>query len=666
MSGDVYGGIQDLHYEHGVGEKATFSIDGHAIWDNNDYDVKLELSEPNVGYIRGGFNEFRSWYDGNGGFFPPHGTSFPPTFPDMHIDRGEGWVEFGIRLPDWPEITVHFSHQFRDGQKDSTIWGDTGLTGILLNPTRKIVPAYRDIDETRDILSIDATKTFGNTDIGLGMRLEHDKNDDRLQLERNPAQANQRFFTQREGNTVDDFSGHISSETRFTDSFWFTAAYSYSTLNSDLTGTRIVGTDYNSLFGEAPQFTDAGFLNLAGTSQVYEHVFNANLFWVPLKDLNVIVGFRYTHEDTESDSTFLATTSSAVASIPKSADTSGDLNNVAETLELRYTHIENWLFYAEGEWEEEFGDVHEHEVSGALVGGVPVSSDQGAINKDTSLLGQKYTIGATWYAMTRLNLALQYYYKAADYDNDFHSELATPTNVPTPLGAERNQRLIGQDWTTNDVNIRITARPKIPTKLGTLSLVTRYDFVQSAIAGKWGISPAGPPPVVPPAPPAIPTGTFLNEEQTALITNHVISESATWNPLARLYLQATASYVLNQTETPASKINLIPNASPTVGNFRNDYWTVTSGAGYLLDDKTDLHAEYSYYRANDYVKNSLVALPYGMGATEHSLSASISRQLAKNVRLTLKYAYFNYTDETFGDHNNYEAHSIFSTLQFRF
>jgi len=100
-------------------------------------------------------------------------------------------------------------------------------------------------------------------------------------------------------------------------------------------------------------------------------------------------------------------------------------------------------------------------------------------------------------------------------------------------------------------------------------------------------------------------------------------------------------------------------------NFRNDYWTVSTGAGYLIDDKTDFHVDYSFYRANDYFNNSGVAVPYGMGATEHTVGA-ISRQLTKRIRLSLKYTYFNYVDETFGGHNNFEAHSIFSSLQFRF
>ena len=149
-----YGGIQDLHFEGSLGKDGLFSVDGHGIWDAHDYDIQVQLSKPKLGYIKAGFTEFRSWYDGNGGFFPHNDVFFPPPFPEMHIDRGDAWIELGLRVPNWPEITIRYEHEFRDGQKDSTIWGDTSLTGLPVNPTRKIVPSFRDIDETRDIFSV--------------------------------------------------------------------------------------------------------------------------------------------------------------------------------------------------------------------------------------------------------------------------------------------------------------------------------------------------------------------------------------------------------------------------------------------------------------------------------------------------------------------------------
>jgi hypothetical protein len=651
-----YGGIQDLHYERDLPDGFQLAVDGHALWDFNDYDVKVDISKAKLGYLRFGYDEFRSWYDGNGGFFPPHGgTWFPPEFPEMHIDRGEAWIELGLRVPDWPEITLRYSHEFRDGMKDSTTWGDTDLTGLAINPNRKIIPSFRDIDETRDIVALDITKTFGNTDVLIGMRYEHSDNDDSLNMERGAGElppvvappGSERFVTQRENDRSDLFSGHTITETRFSDSLWFTAGYAYTTLESDLAGTRIIGSHFDAGFQE-PILTlqpfDEGFLNLAGTTQMAQNLFTANVFWLPLKNLSVITAFRYTQEHSESDSTFLFTDTEAntppftrsnpmggfhqTTPVPTSGNWNDNYNTFNERLELRYVGIPNWLLYAEGEWEEEEGDVYQREQGGI---------DETRLNKETQLLDQKYSLGANWYPMDRLDVSAQYYHQFVDQDGQIHTA--------------DHQRLVEQDWNTDDVNVRITCRPKIPTWLGTLALISRYDFVRTEIDTQWQV---------------FGNGEILPEQQSGIITKHVITESITWYPLARLYLQTNVSYVLDQTETPASQIDLIPNTSATVVNFRNDYWTVTAGAGFLLDDKTNLEADYSFYRATDYFKNSRVAVPYGMGATEHTLSAGVGRQINKQIRLTLKYTYFNYTDETYGGHNDYEAHSIFSGLQYRF
>jgi hypothetical protein len=575
----------------------------------------------------------------------------------MHIDRGDAWVELGLRVPDWPEITIRYEHEFRFGQKDSTIWGDTNLTGLPppANTTRKIVPSFRDIDEKRDIFSFEASKTFGNTDVLLGMRYEHNDNDYSLNMERGagqlppvvPPPGQQRKVTQTQNDDVELFSGHGITETRITDSLWFTAGYSYTTLQNDLSGSRIFGTHWDEAFGEpVPTLgnRDHAFIDLAGTSQIKENLVNANLFWMPLESLAILTGFRYTHENLDTDSAFLAEepvpNTPPFSSMnppggfhygppePANGARTADYDRFAQRLELRFTGIKDWLFYAEGEWEEEYGHVDEFQT---------IDEAEEPLDKDTNALGQKYTIGFNWYPMMRLNLSGQYYHRIASYDED--------------IITAQFPRLINQDWNIDDFNFRITFRPKIPACLGTLAMVTRYDFVHTTIDGQWEV---------------FSDGELLNEEQTGVIKKHVISESLNWNPLARFYLQANFSYVLNQTDTPANDINLDPQTSPTVVNFRNDYWTVTSGIGYIIDDRTDFYADYSFYCANDHFKNALVAVPYGLGATEHTASATITRQLTKNMRLLLRYGYFNYRDVTSGGHNNYRAHSLYSGLQVRF
>jgi hypothetical protein len=650
-----YGGIQGLHYEQTFGKDTTLTVDGHAIWDTNDYDIQVELSKKKLGYIKAGFTEFRSWYDGNGGFFPHDGgTFFPPAYPEMHIDRGDAWIELGLRAPNWPEITIRYDYEFRFGQKDSTTWGDTNLTGLQppFNSTRKIIPSFRNIDEKRDIFSFEASKTIGNTDVLLGMRYEHNTNDYSLNMERGAGQlppvvsppGQQRKVTQQQNDDVDLFSGHGITVTRITDNLWFTAGYSYTTITNDLSGSRIFGTHWDEAFGEpVPTLgsRDHAFIDLAGTAQIKENLVNANLFWMPFDNLAILSGFRYTHQNNDSESTFIAeepvpNTSPFTPTnpqggfhygvgLPADGARNSDYNLFAQRLELRYTGIKDWLFYAEGEWEEDYGSVNEFQ---SIDEEVP-------LDKNTNALGQRYTIGATWNPTMRLSLAGRYFHRIASYNEDIIS-----ADFP---------RLVDQDWNIDDFNIRMTFRPKLPACMGSLALVTRYDFVHTSIDSQW----------------------FFEEEtfaelQSGEIKKHVISESLNWNPVPRFFLQASFSYVLNQTDTPANNIELIPNAGPTVVNFRNDYWTVTSGIGYIIDDKTDFYADYYFYCANDYYKNAAVAVPYGMGGTEHAVSATITRQLTRNTRLLLKYGYFNYRDVTSGGHNNYQAHSLFSTLQIRF
>src|SRR3954454_4131994 len=429
LPGDqVYGGIQDLHFEGPWVKDALFSIDGHALWDINDYDLTLQLAKPNLGYIKAGFTEFRGWCEASAGFFPHTFFFSPPPYPEMHVDRGDVWIELGLRAPNWPEITIRYDHEFRFGEKDSTVWGDTNLTGLLppFNSTRKIVPSFRNIDEKRDIFSFEASKTIGNTDVLLGMRYEHNTNDYSLNTERGAGQlpvvvsppGQQRKVTQQQNDDVDLFSGHGITETRITDNLWFTAGYSYTTITNDLSGSRIFGTHWNEAFGEpVPTLAnrDHSFIDLAGTARIKEHLFNANLFWMPLETLAISSGLRYTHENNDSESTFLAEEPVSNTPpftplnpergfhygppIPAEGARNSDYNRFAQRLELPYIGIKDWLFYAEGEWEEEFGNVDEFQNI----------DEEIPLDKNTNALGQKYTVGATWNPTIRLNFAGQYF-----------------------------------------------------------------------------------------------------------------------------------------------------------------------------------------------------------------------------------------------------------------
>ncbi len=241
------------------------------------------------------------------------------------------------------------------------------------------------------------------------------------------------------------------------------------------------------------------------------------------------------------------------------------------------------------------------------------------------MFAQKYTVGINWYPLAGLNFATQYYHKSADYENNFKTDFLTP---PSP-GTERNQRLLNQEWDTDDFNIRMTWRPTMPKSMGTISFVTRYDYVRANIDGQWSISPLAPPGNGL-------NGTILDELRSGIITQHILTETITWNPCPRFYVQGDLSYVQDETDTPAD-ILLTGNTLPSIVDSKNDYWTAGLSMGFTLDEKTDLHVDYSYYHADNYEGNGIVGMPYGMGATQHTIGASISREIMRNVRVKLQY-----------------------------
>ena len=45
----VFGGIQDLHFEQSFGKDVQLLLDGHALFDSNDYGLRLQLSKAKLG-----------------------------------------------------------------------------------------------------------------------------------------------------------------------------------------------------------------------------------------------------------------------------------------------------------------------------------------------------------------------------------------------------------------------------------------------------------------------------------------------------------------------------------------------------------------------------------------------------------------------------------------
>ena len=643
----AFGGIEDFHWETSVQKKGTFTIDGRGIFDNHDYAIKLGLSQPDLGYVRAGYREFRTWYDGSGGFFPPNGQWFNLYNDEMSLDRKEAFIEAGLTLPNAPVVTFRYSHEIREGEKGSTIWGDTALTGGL--GTRAIVPSFYNIDEHRDLVQLDVKHTIGKTDFGLGGRLDFLSQDNSRNLRRRPGETGttvlgpgtsiDRFVTQRDGVDTDLYNVHAFTDTRLTDRVRFTVGGSFTSMDTDISGSRIYGPDYDSVYDPTfvrRQERDAGFINLSGGAQWKQYVGNINLMLTPCEHLDLVPSVRIEHVDQDGFARF---TSTDVLAAPTFTPTQENLDNsqerfftdVSEALELRYTGVTNWVFYTRGEWLEGQGDLTETQSETDL----PPPSTTIARDTDSTRFTQKYVLGINWYPNRHLNMGWQYYYK--DRHNEYDNEIDSTSNA-TNSGNRYPAFLVDQGFQTHDVNFRVAWRPTL-----FFSSVSRYDFQLSTIDT---------------------TGDHLDSVQSGNMVSHIVSQRFTLTPWNPVYLQLNGTYVFDQVDTPATSQ---PGAAAgLVTKSDNGYWNLNAMVGVALDDRTDLQAQYSYYQSNDFMDNSRVSTPYGDESREHGVTVTLNRMLTPRLRWTLKYGFFDYNDVASGGHNNYTAHMVYSSMQFRF
>ncbi len=639
----VFGGVLDFHYEHSLTNKWLLKLDGHGLFDYHDYRLRLDLTREDRGFFRVGYAESRTFYNGSGGFLPGANLWFPLPESRLFLDRGGVWVEGGLTLPGWPTLRIKYTHDFRDGQKDSTHWGRVNSP----YGARGIGASFYDLDEKRDTIEGEVTHKIGKTDFGAKLTYQWSERNNSLNFQDFHSTPNSRV-TQKEGVESDLFNVHGWSSTWFDNQTVLSLGYAYTRLDTDLTGSRIYGDQFDPMYDPAV-LRGPGFINLSGSSLLDQQVANVSFMFSLLKSLVVVPAVKIEYQDLDGASLFQPFNPGVVSGInlggiiipdPNATgivrtDTHRRQTTVAPRLEVRYTGATNWLFYARGEWEVDDGDLREQSSPiDANVISAPPDTDFRR-NTDYQGLLQKYILGANWYPTRKLTLAAQYYYQQRSRDYD-HLLDSTPND-----GFSFNRYpayLRANNTFTHDVNIRLTWRA-----LPNLTSVTRYDYQVSTVETR---------------------ADLLSTTESAELRTHIISHSLTWNPWERLYLHGSISYVLDELTTPVSDSSATPGL---VQKSQNDYWFATLGTGFALGKKTDLTAEYSYYRADNYNGgNYQVSVAYGAGTREHTVAVGLVQRVNRNLRATLRYAYFRSEEETSGGRNDFAAHVISAGLHCRF
>ena len=104
-SGGAFGGIEDFHDEQTLNKTTTATLDGRALFNEDDYKLRLGIEKEKLGYLRLSYTQFRTWSDADGGFYPPSGAYYPLSRDAVGLDRGNFTLEGGLTLDKKPKIT---------------------------------------------------------------------------------------------------------------------------------------------------------------------------------------------------------------------------------------------------------------------------------------------------------------------------------------------------------------------------------------------------------------------------------------------------------------------------------------------------------------------------------------------------------------------------------
>lgn len=661
MNDKLSGGIESFKLQRALNDDWTLSLDGRAFFDEHDYQVRLEIANPKVGFFRTGYTEFRKYYDDSGGFYnfalvPPVTTNGPAFFAlnqDLHVDIGRFWVDLGLTLPNWPQIVVGYERQMKDGTKSMIEWGT--VTEILgrSSTARKIFPATKNLDETVDIVKVDVEHDIENVHLGNQFRYEKYNfnafrvDDSNLYL---PDSSPSGTVTVAESNNHHAFYNTFHAESHLNEKAYLSLAYFFgdvsggggSDMDTYLGGVRllppavVVGRTDPRIPGRLLG-TEKDWQTLAVDSDQNTHVLNVNGMFGPFfkKTTSIYGGLQgeKTDTDTRTDTQLFEGQAPDALGFNEAKN---DKVLFQERLGVRFVGVPFTTLYAEGKWNQ--GNINLNQTEDFVPGleDPTIANEISKRSVDTDITRQDYRIGFNTAPIAKATVSG--YYRKNMRQNDYNDYTETVTEILTNGVVEaeiEDGYITRQSFDSDEVAAKLTLRPH-----AKLNVSFKYQYVSTRFDTEFGDAAAN--------------------NQSGDYKSNIYSVSLGCSPMNRLFCTAMFSY---QDTRTSSRLN----GAPAVTDYRGDVYSVVAVAGYALDDKTDLQAEYSFSTARNRQDNiASVGMPYGSDYERHGVTVSLARQLRENIRVGLRYGYYNLNDRITNGNDNYSAHLLSGNCTIRF
>jgi hypothetical protein len=624
---DGYGGLETLTVARSSDE-SLFRVEGRLMPGLADYRGALRFERFDAFYVDVRYKQFRTFYDGSGGFLRPRSLAIPHFDEDLALDRSYLSAEFGTLLPNRPQFVLRYERTTRSGAKDSIRWGDSNLAGAPFSP-RAFIPSYLLVDEVRTVVTAELSHHTDSANWNVTARRESTDVDNRHVGRRRALEPQDRYVTTTEGSGATQLSGHAHYERQVNENLRWSAGGLATDIDTNLTGSKIYGgvpdAEYSATFARR-QGGDVGYYGLQGSGQLRQYVGNLNVWYRPVAHVIVRPGLKYEHlraaaSEDHTDTNFSGAALTAVRNQQQGASRDS-WNEVTEDLEVRFTRWPQLGLDARAVFNQGRGGVVEQSII------VPTATPVIDRDADYRRVGQRYTVNANWSVRPGLTLGAQYNYrlKMADY----RAKRDNTSNAPTS-GNRYPSYIIDNDVASGDFNVRLAWRPR-----SMLSFVTRYAQQSAVTSTTFEAQP---------------------EIDNGRLQRRSLAQSVIWNPTARLHLNASVGITRDRLGIPTHRLT-VPGD--------NDFVNAALGAGYALGKVTDLFLDASHYRADNFVDNSEITLPLNSGQRLNAGYFTWVRREGERLVYTARYGYVENQDRAFMGLNDFRAHLLYGKVQYKF
>jgi mono/diheme cytochrome c family protein len=607
------GGLENFSLAQQLGPNEKLSLSGHLLEPEQDMGLKLALDKTDVGFFHAGFEQWRKYYSADDGF---DSTVRPPQFTpnsDLYLDNGRAWVDFGLALPNWPQMVLGYEYQYRNGTESTLDWGNAN--------GKNIYPATQAVDERTHILKFDVTNDFRGWHFEDSTRVEFytEKNQD-AEAGILAAGSVPDFSI----NTRDDYHQVQGMNTLMFEkpmrNWWL--------LSGGFCYSRLEAGDF---FNQTTLIPFVGLTNFLHSQQITlersSEIFSAASLFTPLNYLTFSIGTQneWTHEHG-----FGASVPDLELGFNTPASSSVDEFKATQQANFRFTKIPCTIVSGAAQVEEDSINEYQEE-------------DPAEFMRDTDANNLHYNIQLgfstspwrtfEWSAQVRRDDSRTDYGQLLDIFNGLNG----PTNGYPAF-------ILNRDIRSDVFETKFVWRPALWLKATLTYQITSTDYSSKTdpaidLGLMEQVSPGGP----------ILDGIY--DAQT-------YGFGVTVTPLRRLSFSGAFTYSWSRATTS-------DNGDPSIAPYRGYIYTLTANAIYALNPKTSLQAAYNFSCANYGENNAAAGVPLGLNYTRHDLSFSVTRKFNPRVSGSLRYAFSQYTEPSSGNANDYLAHGLFAILTYQ-